>query len=36
MSFEKRSAAKLGRYAPTGKLGHSAIEFEASHPDGVI
>ena len=27
--------AKLGRYAPTGKLGHSNIKFEAAHPDGV-
>ncbi|MBQ4136008.1 MAG: hypothetical protein IJD73_02970, partial [Clostridia bacterium] len=37
--FQKRSAvptAKLGRYAPTGKLGHSDIQFEAEYPDGVI
>jgi hypothetical protein len=27
--------AKLGRYAPTGKLGHSAIKFEASFPDKI-
>ena len=24
------------RYAPTGKLGHSAIKVQTAHPDGVI
>ena len=28
--------AKLGRYAPTGKLGHSGIEFEAEYPESAV
>ena len=27
--------AKLGRYALTGKLGHSGIKFQASRPDKI-
>ena len=36
--FQKKSAvptAKLGRYAPTGKLGHSGIKIVTVYPDGV-